>query len=93
MEMGKMTKLFIAPSALAVGLVLGLSGCTNSNDPGQRAVGSGLIGAGARAAIGAAAAGGGAAGGGAAAGAAIGGAVGAVTGAARTPPAPPCYWL
>ena len=84
--MGKMRKRFIAPGAFAVGLILGLSGCTNSYDPGQRALGGGLLGAGAGAAIGAAAGGGA----GAAIGAATGGAVGAVTGAATTPP-PPRY--
>ncbi len=55
-------------------------------DPGQRAVGGGLIGAGAGAAIGGIAGGGR----GAAIGALTGGAVGAVTGAATTPP-PPRY--
>ena len=73
--------------AAAAGLVLafGLSGCTNPYDPGQRAIGGGLLGAGAGAAIGAAAGGGS----GAALGAAIGGASGAVLGAATTPPPPP----
>jgi hypothetical protein len=41
-----MTKRFIVPGAFAVGLILGLSGCTNPYDRGQRAVGGGLIGAG-----------------------------------------------
>jgi len=86
METGKMTRRFVAPGALAVGLLLGLSGCTNPYDPGQRALGGGLIGAGAGAAIGGAAGGGP----GAAIGAATGGAVGAITGAATTPP-PPRY--
>jgi len=81
-----MTRRFVAPGALAVGLLLGLSGCTNPYDPGQRALGGGLIGAGAGAAIGGAAGGGP----GAAIGAATGGAVGAITGAATTPP-PPRY--
>jgi hypothetical protein len=82
-----MTRRFIAPGAFAVGLLLlGLSACTNPYDPGQRALGGGLIGAGAGAAIGAAAGGGP----GAAIGAATGGAVGAITGAATTPP-PPRY--
>ena len=81
-----MTKRFIAPGAFAVGVILGLSGCTNPYDPGQRVVGGGLIGAGTGAAIGAAAGGGP----GAATGAAIGGAVGAVTGVVTTPP-PPRY--
>ena len=77
-----MTRRLIAPGAFAVGLLLRLSGCTNAYDPGQRALGGGLIGAGAGAAIGAAAGGGT----GAAIGAATGGAVGAITGAATTPP-------
>jgi len=68
--------------AIAIGLILGLSGCTNPYDPVQRFVGGGLIGAGSGAAIGAAAAGGH----GAALGAAVGGAVGAVTGLLTTPP-------
>ena len=83
METGKMIRRFITPGAFAFGLILGLSGCTNPYDPGQRAVG----GAGTGAAIGAAAGGGA----GAATGAAIGGAVGAVTGAVTTPPPPPRY--
>ena len=58
-----------------------LSACTDPYDPGQRAVGGGLLGAGAGAAIGGLAGGGR----GAAAGALIGGAVGAVGGAATTP--------
>ena len=71
----------IAPSALALGMVLALSACTDPYDPGQRAVGGGLIGAGTGAAIGGLAGGGR----GAATGALIGGAVGAVGGAVTTP--------
>ncbi len=78
-------KRLIAPGVVAAALVLGLAGCTNPYDPGQRAVGGGLLGAGAGAAIGGAVGGGH----GAALGAAIGGATGAVTGAATTPPPPP----
>lgn len=70
--------------AVATILAVGLAACSNPYDPGQRAVGSGLLGAGAGAAIGAAAGGGH----GAATGAIIGGALGALTGAATTP-APP----
>jgi hypothetical protein len=81
-----MTKPRAAPCMIAMGLVLGLSACTNPYDPVQRFVGGGLIGAGSGAAIGAAAAGGH----GAALGAAVGGAVGAVTGLITTPP-PPAY--
>src|SRR5215469_6010809 len=69
---GTMRRL-LAPGLVAVELVLGLASCTNPYDPGQRAVGGGLLGAGAGAAI----------------GGAIGGATGAVTGAATTPPPPP----
>ena len=65
-----------------------LAGCTNPYDPGQRAVGGGLLGAGAGAAIGGIAGGGK----GAAIGALAGGALGAVGGAATTPaPPPPAY--
>ena len=81
-----MTKPRATPCMIAMGLVLGLSACTNPYDPVQRFVGGGLIGAGSGAAIGAAAAGGH----GAALGAAVGGAVGAVTGLLTTPP-PPAY--
>lgn len=66
-------------------IALGLAGCTDPYDPGQRAIGGGLLGAGAGAAIGAAAGGGP----GAATGALIGGAVGAVGGAVTTPQRPP----
>jgi hypothetical protein len=79
-----MTKSGIIPSVVALGLIPGLSACTNPYDPVQRFVGGGLIGAGSGAAIGAAAAGGH----GAALGAAVGGAVGAVTGLITTPPPP-----
>jgi hypothetical protein len=76
----------ILSGALAAGLAFGLSGCTNPYDPGQRAIGGGLIGAGTGALIGGIAAGGP----GAAMGAAVGGGVGAVVGAATTPsPAAP----
>ncbi len=81
-----MTERWIFPSALLIGLALGLSACTNPYDPVQRTIGGGLIGAGSGAAIGAAAAGGH----GAALGAAVGGAVGAVGGLITTPP-PPRY--
>jgi len=69
---------------VGAGMILALASCTNPYDPGQRAVGGGLIGAGAGAAIGGIAGGGT----GAAIGAATGGAVGAITGAATTPPPP-----
>jgi hypothetical protein len=81
-----MTRLRIKAFTVALGLVLGLSACTNPYDPVQRTIGGGLIGAASGAAIGAAAAGGH----GAALGAAVGGAVGAVGGLITTPP-PPAY--
>jgi hypothetical protein len=77
-----MMKPRITPCVFAVGLIFGLSACTNPYDPVQRTIGGGLIGAGSGAAIGAAAAGGH----GAALGAAIGGAVGTVGGLITTPP-------
>ena len=63
---------------------LGLTACTDPYDPGQRAVGGGLIGAGAGAALGAVAGGGR----GAAIGALAGGALGAAGGAVTTPNRP-----
>jgi hypothetical protein len=86
-KVNDMTKVLIGPRGIALALALGLAACTNPYDPGQRAVGGGLIGAGAGAAIGAAAGGGT----GAAIGAASGGALGAITGAATTPPPPRRY--
>ncbi|WP_254070448.1 hypothetical protein [Acidisphaera sp. L21] len=68
-------------------LMLGVAGCTDPYDPGQRAVGGGLLGAGAGAALGAIAGGGR----GAAIGALAGGTLGAVGGAATTPQAPGYY--
>jgi hypothetical protein len=77
-----MRRTSLASGGIPLVLALGLSACTNPYDPGQRAVGGGLIGAGAGAAIGAAAGGGT----GAAIGAASGGVLGAITGAATAPP-------
>jgi hypothetical protein len=78
-----------APLTVVLGLTLAVSACTDPYDPGQRAIGGGLLGAGAGAAIGGIAGGGR----GAATGALIGGAVGAVGGAATTPrPPPPAYY-
>lgn len=74
----------MAASVLLVGGALGLGACTDPYDPGQRALGGGVLGAGTGAAIGGLAGGGH----GAAAGALIGGAVGAVGGAVTTPSAP-----
>jgi hypothetical protein len=73
-------KSSILSGVLAAGLAVGLSACTNSNDPGQRALGG--------AAIGAASGGAAAAGGGAATGALVDGAVAEV---ATTPPPPYGY--
>ncbi len=70
-------------SAIGLALVAGmcLSACTSPYDPGQRAVGGGLLGAGTGAAIGSLAGGGR----GAAIGALVGGGAGALGGAATTP--------
>lgn len=62
--------------------------CTNPYDPGQRAVGGGLLGAGGGALVGGALGGGQ----GALAGALLGGAGGALAGAATTPPPPRGYY-
>ena len=71
-------KMILAAGLLAA---LGTAGCTNPNDPGQRAVGGGLIGAGGGALVGGLLGGGT----GAAVGAVTGGAVGAGTGYLTTP--------
>ena len=68
----------------ALGLALGLGACSDPYDPGQRAVGGGLLGAGAGAGIGALAGGGK----GALIGGLAGGALGAGAGAATTPQRP-----
>ena len=75
------TRVTISLTLLAA---LGLSGCTDPYDPGQRAVGGGLLGAGAGAALGGIAGGGR----GAAIGALAGGGIGALGGAASTPQRP-----
>jgi hypothetical protein len=87
----------LVPCAVAIGLTLSLSACSDPYDPGQRALGGGAIGAGAGAAIGGIAGGGS----GALLGGVLGGGVGALTGAATTPerpapapnypPPPPAY--
>jgi len=46
-------KMLIPSCAFALGLAMGVSACTDPYDPGQRAVGGGLLGASAGAAIGA----------------------------------------
>jgi hypothetical protein len=77
-------KHLITPGAMLFGLAVSVAACSDPYDPGQRAVGGGLLGAGAGAAIGGLAGGGH----GALAGGLVGGAVGAVGGAATTPEAP-----
>jgi len=79
---------FLIRSVLALGAALTLSACTDPYDPGQRAVGGGLLGAGSGAAIGGLAGGGR----GAATGALLGGAVGAVGGAVTAPERPRSYY-
>lgn len=79
-------KRLITPVALGLGALLSLAAC-NPYDPGQRAVGGGLLGAGTGAAIGGLAGGGR----GAATGALIGGGLGAVGGAVTTPQQQPTY--
>ena len=70
-----------AALAFLVATGVGLGACSNPYDPGQRAVGGGLLGAGAGAALGGLAGGGR----GAALGARVGGGAGARGGAATTP--------
>ncbi|MDQ1080142.1 hypothetical protein [Pseudoroseomonas cervicalis] len=67
---------------LVAGMGLGLAACTDPYNPGQRAIGGGLLGAGAGAGVA------GLTGGNAGTGALIGGALGAVGGAATTPERP-----
>jgi len=71
--------------ALFAALALTAAGCSNPYDPGQRAIGGGLMGAAGGAALGGLAGGGQ----GAALGALLGGAGGAAVGAATTPTPPP----
>ena len=73
-----------AITAATLALALGLGACSDPYDPGQRAVGGGLLGAGAGAGIGALAGGGR----GALIGGLAGGALGAGAGAATTPQRP-----
>ena len=77
-------KRMFPPCALALGMALALTGCTDPYSPNQRAVGGGLLGAGAGAAVGGLAGGGN----GALVGGLAGGALGAVGGAATTPQRP-----
>lgn len=73
--------------SLALVAGLGLSACSDPNDPSQRAVGGGLLGAGTGAVIGSLAGGHGAA-----IGALVGGGVGALGGAATSPSRPQTYY-
>jgi hypothetical protein len=84
MEIGMIRKTTCALFAV---LALSAAGCSNPYDPGQRAIGGGLMGAAGGAAIGGLAGGGQ----GAAIGALLGGAGGAVAGAATTPTPPPAH--
>jgi len=74
-------------SVIGAGLLLATAASADPYNPGQRALGGGLIGAGTGAVIGAIAGGGRGAG----IGAAVGGGLGAVAGAASTPPRPHRY--
>ncbi len=69
---------------IGAGLLLATAASADPYNPGERALGGGLIGAGTGAVIGAIAGGGRGAG----IGAAVGGGLGAVAGAASTPPRP-----
>ena len=71
-------------SVIGAGLLLATAASADPYNPGERALGGGLIGAGTGAVIGAIAGGGRGAG----IGAAVGGGLGAVAGAASTPPRP-----
>jgi hypothetical protein len=71
-------------SVIGAGLLLATAASADPYNPGERALGGGLIGAGTGAVIGAIAGGGRGAG----IGAAVGGGLGAVAGAASTPSAP-----
>jgi hypothetical protein len=71
-------------SVVGVGLILAATAAADPYNPGERALGGGLVGAGTGAIIGAIAGGGRGAG----IGAAVGGGLGAVAGAATTPARP-----
>jgi hypothetical protein len=72
---------------IGAGLLLATTAFADPYNPGERALGGGLVGAGTGAVIGAIAGGGRGAG----IGAAVGGGLGAVAGAATTPAPPPRY--
>ena len=79
-----MRKQSTVASVIGAGLVLTASAFADPYNPGERAIGGGLLGAGTGAVIGAIAGGGHGAG----IGAAVGGGLGAIAGAATTPARP-----
>jgi len=79
-----MRKQIAIPGVIVVGLLSVTAASADPYNPGERALGGGLVGAGTGAVIGAIAGGGRGAG----IGAAVGGGLGAVAGAATTPPRP-----
>jgi hypothetical protein len=79
-----MKRQSIVASVIGAGLLLATAASADPYNPGERALGGGLIGAGTGAVIGAIAGGGRGAG----IGAAVGGGLGAVAGAASTPSPP-----
>jgi hypothetical protein len=81
----RMNKRASVVCAIGVGLFAATAACADPYNPGERALGGGLVGAGTGAVIGAIAGGGRGAG----IGAAVGGGIGAVAGAATTPARPP----
>src|ERR1700758_4742812 len=80
-----MRKRIAILSAIIAGVLLATASSADPYNPGERALGGGLLGAGTGAVIGAIAG----CGRGAGIGAAVGGGLGAVAGAATTPPPPP----
>jgi hypothetical protein len=80
-----MMKQSMFAGVIGVGLIFTATASADPYNPGERALGGGLVGAGTGAVIGAIAGGGRGAG----IGAAVGGGLGAVAGAATTPPRPP----
>jgi hypothetical protein len=82
--MKRMKRQATIVSVIGVGLVYALAASADPYNPGERALGGGLLGAGTGAVIGAIAGGGRGAG----IGAAVGGGLGAVAGAATTPARP-----
>jgi hypothetical protein len=80
----RMTKPVTFASVIGAGLLMAIAAVADPYNPGERALGGGLLGAGTGAVIGAIAGGGRGAG----IGAAVGGGLGAVAGAATTPVRP-----